>query len=201
LNSQRLDSRPAIDILEAEFFWYLENVLIRKDEKMKKPAQKTLVLAIGIVVGLMLIAGCEEEQSPPEMKVNAKESTKMSRIIAMQNTQLKKKIEIQEKLHAGEMKRLKEQHAAEMERQKRVLDTCLQEKKSLEEMSSKGIESYMEGTLGPVVDENLKLREENESFKKQIKRFQGERYKLMAEIKQLRERLEKMKAAGAGGVL
>jgi len=55
---------------------------------MRKPVQKAIVLAVGIVV-IMLIAGCEEE---------SQSNTKKSRLIAAENIRLKKEIEKQKEL-------------------------------------------------------------------------------------------------------
>ena len=126
---------------------------------MKGPAHKTLVLAVGIVVGIMLIAGCEEEQNSSDTEPN----TKRSRLIAVENTQLKNQIEKLKKLHAGEV-----------EKQKKQLDKCLQEKKGFEELSRKGIENYMEDILGPLAEENAKLHEEIKTLKAQIEKLKTE---------------------------
>ena len=126
---------------------------------MKGPAHKTLVLAVGIVVGIMLIAGCEEEKNSS----NTTSDTKRSRLIAVENIQLKKQI--------GELKRL---HAGQIERQKKQLDKCLREKKALEELSSKGVESYMQDILGPLAEENAKLHEEIKTLKAQIEKLKAE---------------------------
>lgn len=55
---------------------------------MKRPVQKAIVLAVGVVV-IMLIAGCEEE---------SQSNIKKSRLIAAENIQLKKEIEKQKEL-------------------------------------------------------------------------------------------------------
>ena len=126
---------------------------------MKGPAPKTLVLAVGIVVGIMLIAGCEEEENLSDTKPN----TKRSRLIAVENTQLKNQIE-----------KLKNLHAGEIERQKKQLDKCLQQKKTLQEMSRKGVENYIEDILGPLAEENAKLHEEIKTLKAQIEKLKTE---------------------------
>ncbi len=130
---------------------------------MKGPVPKTLVLAVGIVVGIMLFAGCEEEENSSDTKPDTKPNTRRSRLIAVENVQLKKQIEKLKKVHAKEIKRQEEQ-----------LDKCLQEKKALEELSDKGVESYMQDILGPLAEENAKLHEEIKTLKAQIEKLKTE---------------------------
>ena len=130
---------------------------------MKGPVPKTLVLAVGIVVGIMLIAGCEEEENSSDTKSDTKPNTRRSRLIAVENVQLKKQIE-----------KLKKVHAKEIKRQEELLDKCEREKKTLEELSSKGVESYMQDVLGPLAEENAKLHEEIKTLKAQIEKLKTE---------------------------
>jgi hypothetical protein len=130
---------------------------------MKRPVPKTLVLAVGIIVGFMLIAGCEEEENLSNTKPEAEPNAKRSRLIAIENVQLKEQIE-----------KLKNLHAGEMERQKNLLDKCLREKEALEEISSKGVDNYMQDILGPLSEENVKLQEEIKTLKAQIEKLKTE---------------------------
>ena len=130
---------------------------------MKRPVPKTLVLAVGIIVGFMLIAGCEEEENLSNTKPDTEPNTKRSRLIAIENAQLKAQIE-----------KLKNLHAGEMERQKKLLDNCLREKGTLQEMSKKGVETYMQNILGPIVEGNTKLQEEIKTLKAQIEKLKTE---------------------------
>jgi hypothetical protein len=120
---------------------------------MKRSAPKTLILAVGILIGIMLTAGCEEEKNLSDTKPDAKRS----RLIAVENAQLKKQIE-----------ELKKQHIKEMDMQKKLLDNCLRDKKTYEDMSKKGLENYMQDILGPIAEENTKLREEIKALKAQL---------------------------------
>ena len=130
---------------------------------MKRPVPKTLVLAVGIIVGFMLIAGCEEEENLSNTKPDTEPNTKRSRLIAIENAQLKEQIE-----------KLKNLHAGEMERQKKLLDKCLREKGVLQEMSKKGVEDFMQDILGPLSEENVKLQEEIKTLKAQIEKLKTE---------------------------
>ena len=121
---------------------------------MKGLAHKTLIVAVGFMFGFMLIAGCEEEEN------NASASTsdaKRSRLIAIENAQLKQQIE-----------EMKIARAKEIKRQKELLGRCEKEKAAREEMSSKGVEEYMKDLIGPLAEENQKLKEEINTLKAQL---------------------------------
>jgi cell division protein FtsB len=134
---------------------------------MKESAHKTLVLAVSIIICFMLFAACEEEEKLSGTKLDTKQDTeldtKQSRLVAIENAQLKKQIE-----------KLKSLHAGEMEKQKKLLDKCLREKGTLEEMSKEGVDNYMQNVLVPVIDENAKMKEEIETLKAQIAKLKTE---------------------------
>jgi hypothetical protein len=125
---------------------------------MKSPAPKTLLLAVGVVVALTFFAGCEEEQKLPDTK----SGDKRSRLIAMENLELKKQLEAQ-----------KRRHAREMENQKMLLEQCLQEKKSFEQLAGENVQDVMDTLLKSVSEENQRLRREVESLKAEIERLKG----------------------------
>jgi hypothetical protein len=131
---------------------------------MKRTAHKTLVLTVGVLAATLFIAACQEEQKQTGTIGN----DKRTKLVAAENVRLKKTIEDQKLLHAGEMRRERTLHEKQMQQQKKLLDTCQKEKKLLEDMSKDGIESYMKSVLGPLVDENEKLRAENEVLKAKV---------------------------------
>jgi len=130
---------------------------------MRKSAQKALVLAIGVVVAVTLVAGCDEEN-----RTNAKTDITKSRLVAVENRQLKK-----------EIKQLKERHKKEIKHQERLLAKCQREKENIAELSGKGIKDLMDAALNDAAEQNSKLRRENE--------------KLKNEIAQLKKQLEELK--------
>ncbi len=127
---------------------------------MKESAPKMLVVAVGIVFGIMLFAGCEEEEKNSS---NTTSDGKRSRLIAIENRQLKQQIED-----------LKKAHAKETKGQKELLGKCERQKKNLEELSSKGVEDYMQDILGPLAEENTKLHGEIKTLKAQIEKLKTE---------------------------
>jgi len=140
---------------------------------MKESAYKTLVLAVGIIFSIMLIAGCEEEEKISDTMTETPDA-KRSRLIAVENVQLKQQIEELKDQHARALQRQKELNDKERQRQQRQLDSCLQEKKIQDEISNKGIENYMQNIVGPISEENTKLREEIETLKAQIEKLKKE---------------------------
>lgn len=141
---------------------------------MRESAYKTLFLAVGIIFSIMLFAGCEEEEKITDTMNDTPPDVKRSRLIAVENEQLKAQIEKLKALHASEMKRQKDLNTKEKDDLQRRLDNCLRDKKDMEEMSTKGIEEYMQNVLGPVSEENTKLREEIETLKAQVEKLKTE---------------------------
>ena len=138
---------------------------------MKESGHKTLVLAVGIIISILLIAGCEEEEKLSNTMPDTMPDMKRSRLIAAENAELQKQIEELKILHARQMERQKNRNAKDKDSQQKLLDNCRREKKGLEEMSKKGVEDYMQMVLGPLTDENTKLQEENKALKEQIEKL------------------------------
>jgi hypothetical protein len=175
---------------------------------MKKTPQETLVLAVvGLVLGLLPMAGCQEEQNLSNVDSDAKRS----RIIAIENRKLKKKIEAE-----------RHKHAREMQKQKRLIDECMRDKKALQKASSEDFQKMMDDLLKSAGQKNIelqqeneelkeqlkrlqtdkgtpdaKLREENDALRKQVKRLQVDKYNLISQITKLRKDKEKLQSAGA----
>ncbi len=157
---------------------------------MKESANKTLVLAVSIIFSIMLISGCEEDakisdtipdtkpdaklDTPPNAKLDTQPDIKRSRLIAIENAQLKAQIEKMKDSHTREMESQQNLHTNEKNRQKKLLDNCLRQKVALQEMSTKGVENYMQKILGPLADENTKLQEEIKGLNEQIEKLKTE---------------------------
>jgi len=141
---------------------------------MARTVSKTLVLAVYIVFGLMLITGCEEEEKISDTQPDITPDAKRSRLIAVENAQLKQQIEELKVQHAGELKRQQELNDKEIQKQQKLLDDCKREKAATEEITKKGVENYMQEMIGPLTDENTKLQEEIETLKAQIEKLKTE---------------------------
>lgn len=136
---------------------------------MRKTAQRSLVLAVVMVAALLLVPACEEETlSEPQLEV------KRARMRAA---------ELQE-----DIKDLNIQHAKELGEQDKQLGKCLKEKKALEDLSSKGVENYMNEFFEAAAKDAERLQAENNNLKAQLEQLQTEN-------KSLREQIEKLKAA------
>ncbi|MHC4309515.1 MAG: hypothetical protein ACYSSN_06195 [Planctomycetota bacterium] len=145
---------------------------------MARSAPKTLVVAFSIIVGMMLIAGCEEEEkisdTKPDVKLDTPPSAKRSRLIAIENARLKEQIRRLNDSHTREMKKQINLHTKEKNTQKKLLDNCLRQKGALQDMSTKGVDKYMQNFLGPLADENTKHKEEIKTLKAQIEKLKTE---------------------------
>jgi len=125
---------------------------------MKRPAVKAFVLVVGVAV--MLTAGCGP-QEPPDLK--------KSRAIAAENIELRKELAQSSK----EIEKLKDQHGKELDEQKKLLQTCRQEKEAWKNKSRQNIRSQVKGVLDTVLEENKKLRDENARLKAQIEELRS----------------------------
>ncbi len=125
---------------------------------MKKAVRKGFVLVVSVVVVVMLIAGCEEQQLPSEKK---------SRLIAAENMQLKKDLE----RRSEDIERLKELHDREIQKQEKLLAKCLDEKVTWKEKSRQNIRNQVNGVVDAIMEQNAKIRRENEKLKAQIEQL------------------------------
>ena len=125
---------------------------------MERAAQKIFVLAVGIVV--ISIAGCGQPEPPGE---------KMSRLISVENTRLKKELELLNK----EIERLTKLHNEESKKQDKLLAECVREKESWKQKARQNVRNQVKDVFDSVMEQNAKLREENENLKAQIKKLRG----------------------------
>jgi outer membrane murein-binding lipoprotein Lpp len=145
-----------------------------KGQKMARSVSKTFVLAVSVVLSAMLFAGCEEEEKISDTNLDTTPGVKQSRLIAVENSRLKKQIEQMKIQHASELQKQKELNDKERQRLQRQLDSCLRAEAASEDISKKGVESYMQDIVGPLTDENAKLQEENKTLKAQIEKLKSE---------------------------
>jgi len=125
---------------------------------MKRAARKISVLAVCVFV--MFITGCGEQEPP---------SVKKSRLIAVENMRLTKELEQRSK----EIERLKELHNKEIKKQEKLLAECVQEKESWKQKARQNVRNQVKGVFDVVMEQNTKLRDENEKLKAQIEEIQN----------------------------
>jgi hypothetical protein len=153
---------------------------------MKRTVRKSFVLVLGVLAVALLAAGCQEEQSGTktmsnDQMSNPSDAQTMSRLVAAENLDLKRKLGDQKLQHTREMQKQRTLLNKEIREKTRLLDSCLQQKNSLEELSKDGVESYMSNIVGPLSDENEKLRRENDALKVQVQNLKGQIDKFQAE--------------------
>ncbi len=125
---------------------------------MKKPAGKIFVLAVGVAV--ISIAGCGQPEPPSE---------KMSRLISVENTRLKKELELRNE----EIERLTKLHNKESKKHDKLLAECVREKENWKQKARQNVRNQVKGVVDSVMEQNAKLREENENLKAQIEKLRG----------------------------
>jgi len=124
---------------------------------MKRAVRKMFVLAVGVVV--MLVAGCGQQELP---------GVKRSRLIAVENMRLKKELGQRNK----EIERLNELRNKESKKQEKLLAECMQEKMSWKQKARQNVRKQVKGVFDAVMEQNVKLSEENEKLKAQIEKLQ-----------------------------
>ena len=124
---------------------------------MKRSALKIFVLTVCVVV--MLIAGCGNQELP---------GVKKSRLIAVENMRLTKELG----QRSREIERLNEQHNKEIKKQEKLLAKCVQEKENWKKKARQNVRNQVKGVFDAVMEQNAKLRDENEKLKAQIEKLQ-----------------------------
>ncbi len=124
---------------------------------MKRAVRKMFVLAVSVVV--MSIAGCGNQEPP---------GVKKSRLIAVENMRLTKELGQRNK----EIERLNELHNKESKKQEKLLAKCVQEKESWKKKARQNVRNQVKGVFDAVMEQNAKLRDENEKLKAQIEKLQ-----------------------------
>ena len=127
---------------------------------MKRPAWKAFVVLIG--AAMVLIAGCAGQRASSDVK--------QSRTLAAENIELKKQ------LHQckEELETLKARHAEEINNQKQLLETCQRDQEIWKQKAQQNIREQAQSVLKAVMEDNTRLREENNELKTQIEQLQKE---------------------------
>lgn len=124
---------------------------------MEGPARKTFVLVVTVAV--MLIGGCSGSEAP---------SVKQGRALAAENIELRKQLE----QRSAEIEMLTQRHGEEIKKQQSLLEKCEQEKLTWKTKAQQNIRDQVKGVLDVVVEENVRLREENQALKAQVEELQ-----------------------------
>ncbi|MCK4753522.1 MAG: hypothetical protein KAS75_08740 [Planctomycetes bacterium] len=127
---------------------------------MTRALYKTIMLIVGIVI-ITSIAGCEEESLS---------NTRKGRLVAVENMQLKEQLK-QCEMEIEEQKKL---HAKEIESQIALLEKCEDIKSALEKRTQKNIREQTTSILGPIMNKNTELIQENQKLKSYIVQLEKE---------------------------
>jgi len=144
---------------------------------MKRTVRKELVLAIGICLIAVLIAGCER-QSPS----NARED----KLAAYENKQLKEQVAQQEKEFGEQTAQLEKK----IKEQNRLLRECQQKKEILEEKFEEQVHTSVSNMMDIFGDTTEQLAQENDQLKAQVEELQGRARKLEQELEKLKSPAE-----------
>jgi gas vesicle protein len=128
---------------------------------MKRTVQNAVILAIGAIFVISLFAGCQEQQAT---------DAKKGRLVAAENIGLKKELDRRDR----EIERLKGLHSKEIKRQEELVAKCLEEKKLWQDKADENIKAQVGEVSTVVLEQNSKLREENENLKAQIEKLIAE---------------------------
>ena len=124
---------------------------------MEGPTRKTFVIVVSVAV--MLIGGCGGQESP---------NVKKGRALAAENIELRKQLE----QRSAEIEKLTQRHGEEIKKQQSLLEKCEQEKLTWKTKAQQNIRDQVKGVLDAVMEENVRLREENKALKAQIEELQ-----------------------------
>jgi len=133
---------------------------------MERTVRKEFILAVGICLIAVLIAGCEEQNLS---------TAKESKLIAYENRQLKEQLAQQEK---------------KIEEQGRLLEECQQRREVLEESFEDELDVRVGELLEVFAQLDKQLNEENNELKAQVKELQGQVSELEQELKRLKPPVE-----------
>ena len=133
------------------------NSILERAGEMYKPVRSIFILVIGIMV--VFIAGCAEQEPP---------TYKEGRAIAAENIELVKKIDgLNDQIRA-----LNRQHELEIKQLQEALTKMTEDKNFWMTKAQSNIKDQVQYILGPVLDNNQKLRDENKQLKTQIEKLQ-----------------------------
>ena len=133
---------------------------------MERTVRKEFILAVGICLIAVLIAGCEEQNLS---------TAKESKLIAYENRQLKEPLAQQEK---------------KIEEQGRLLEECQQRREVLEERFKEEIDTRMGEVMEVFAQLDKQLNEENNKLKAHVEELQGQVSELEQELKKLKPPVE-----------
>jgi hypothetical protein len=105
------------------------------------------------------MGGCAGQEPP---------NVKKSRAVAAENIELRKQLEQRRE----EIRKLEALYSEEVEKLQNLFNECEQEQQTWKRKAQQNIRDQVKGVLDVVVEENVRLREENQALKAQIEELQ-----------------------------
>jgi TolA-binding protein len=118
--------------------------------------------AVSFVVLFSFSTGCTTRQEPP--------SVRRSRAIAAENIELKKQIQQRDR----QIEEMRLQQERETTGLREELQKITEERDAWETRAKRNIREQVKGVLDAVVEDNARLRKENNDLKKQIEELKAE---------------------------
>jgi outer membrane murein-binding lipoprotein Lpp len=143
---------------------------------MKKTVRKEFVLAVGICLIAVLIAGCEEQNLS---------TTRRDKLIAYENKQLKEQLAQREKEIEEQLEQLAQQEK-KVEEQSRLLEECQQKKEVLETRFKKEADDKVSRMRDLFDQLSELLGQKNDQLRAQVDELRGQVSELEQELKKLK---------------
>ncbi len=138
---------------------------------MTRLAQKQLTLIINIVLVLMTIAGCEEQN---KSQAQSNVDVRQARLLVSENIQLQKQLTALKDEFKNRDAELAKSNA-ELTQQKQLAEECLKQQETFNQAEmEKELNGMADPILAATIDENVSLSQENEKLKEQVAKLQKE---------------------------
>jgi len=144
---------------------------------MERTVRKEFILAVGICLIAVLIAGCEEQNLS---------ITKKNKLIAYENKQLKEQMAQREKEFGEQMAQLEET----IEEQSRLLEEYQQRERIPEGRFREELDAKVSEMMDIFGQANREMNQENNELKAQVEELQGQVSELEQELKRLKPPVE-----------
>ena len=140
---------------------------------MERTVRKEFILAVGICLIAVLIAGCEEQNLS---------ITKKNKLIAYENKQLKEQMAQREKEFGGQIAQLEKK----IEEQSRLLKECRQREKIPEGRFREELDTTVSKMMDIFGEATEQLKQKNDQLKARVEELQGQVSELEQELKRLK---------------
>jgi len=139
-------------------------------------------LAAGLAFGLAMITGCQARNEPAP-------NQRQARLLAAQNVDLQQRMrDVQ-----AELESLRQQCAEKLQQKNKELAGCEARNELLKKDLETGITERVAGVTDTVIQENVRLRKENNSRKTEIERLGSAVERLQGQNRRQKDEMEELK--------